>query len=101
MKVNYFLEVITSKVYGRHPDLDNRHGVSMSQMTTDMSNCCCSRNQKPVLSLFMTYYPVCNKSNSKGDACGSGTVYPSRALAFTPVLVRFVLPTFSFLCKVL
>ena len=57
MKVNYFLEVITSKVYGRHPDLDNRHGVSMSQMTTDMSNCCCSRNQKPVLSLFMTYYP--------------------------------------------
>ena len=49
MKVNYFLEVITSKVYDRHPDLVNRYGVSMSQMTTDMSNCC-SRNQKPILS---------------------------------------------------
>ena len=100
MKVNYFLEVITSKVYDCHPDLVNRYGVSMSQMTTDMSNCC-SRNQKPILSLFMTYYPVCNKSNWKGDACGSGTAYPSGAPAFTPVLVRFVLPSFSFLCKVL
>jgi hypothetical protein len=33
----------------------------------------------------MTYYPVCNKSSSKDDACGPGTAYPSGAPAFTPV----------------
>jgi hypothetical protein len=30
------VEVITSKIYGRHHDLVDRYGISVSQMTTDM-----------------------------------------------------------------
>jgi hypothetical protein len=31
----------------------------------------------PVLSSFMTYHRVCDKSNTTGATCGAGTAYPS------------------------
>ena len=43
---------------------------------------CCNHN--PVLSSFMTYHWVCNKSNTTCATCGAGTLYPSRAQRFTP-----------------
>ena len=36
-------------------------------------------NHNPVLSSFMIYHWVCNKSNTKGDTCEARTVYPSGA----------------------
>jgi hypothetical protein len=59
------------KFYGRHHDLVNRYGVFVSQMTTICSVC---RIHYPVLSSFLTYHPECNKSNTMGDSCGTGTV---------------------------
>ena len=38
---------------GRHHDLVNRYGISVSQMITDMIHL-------PVLSSFMTYHRLCN-----------------------------------------
>ena len=38
----------------------------------------------PVLSSFMTYYLVCNKSNKTGVTSGAGIAYPSGAPEFTP-----------------
>jgi hypothetical protein len=44
--------------------------------------CSICRNHNPVLSSFMTYHRVCNKSNTTGTTCGTGTAYPSRAPEF-------------------
>ena len=40
-----------------------------------------------VLSSFMTYHRVCNKSNTTGDICGAGTAHPSGAPEVTPVFI--------------
>jgi hypothetical protein len=43
-----------------------------------------SRSHNLVLSLFMTYQQVCNKSNTTGAIYAAGTAYPSGAPEFTP-----------------
>jgi len=70
------------KFYDRLHDLVNRYGISMSKITTVS---CVFRNHKPILSQFMTYHPICNKSNTAGTASGTGTAYPSGAPEFTLV----------------
>jgi hypothetical protein len=45
------------KFYGRHHNLVDCYGISVSQMTTICSTC---RKHFPVLSSFMTYHRVCN-----------------------------------------
>ena len=47
------------KFYGRHHDLADRYGIFVSQMTT-LRICSTCRKHFPVLSLFMTYYRICN-----------------------------------------
>ena len=42
------------------------------------------RKHFPVLSLFLTYYRVCNQINTMGATSGAGTAYPSGELEFTP-----------------
>ena len=44
------------------------------------------RSHNPILSSFMTYHRVCNKSNTTDATCGAGTAYSSRAHEFTPVI---------------
>jgi cell fate regulator YaaT (PSP1 superfamily) len=44
--------------YGRHHDLVDRYGTSVSHLTMDMFHL--SFNHFPVLSSFMTYHWVCN-----------------------------------------
>ena len=67
--------------YGRHHDLVNSYGVSVSHMTMDMFPV--SQSQSDPF-LFMACHRVCNKSNPPGATCGAGTVYPSGAHEFTP-----------------
>jgi hypothetical protein len=47
--------------------------------------CSVCRNHNPVLSSFMTYHQVCNKSNATDVICGAGTVYPFGVPEVTPV----------------
>jgi len=61
-------------------DLVNRYDVSGSKMTTDMFLLSYSHQ---VLSSFMTYNGVCNKSNTTGATRGAGTTH-SGAPEFTP-----------------
>jgi len=42
------------------------------------------RNHNPVLSSFMAYHRVYNKSNTMGPTSGAGTAYPSGSLGITP-----------------
>jgi hypothetical protein len=64
--------------------------------------CSVCRNRNQVLSPFMTYHRVCNKSYTTCATHGTGTAYPSRANEFTSgILVGFVLLDLSFLCDVL
>ena len=59
-----------------------RYGISVSQMTTDVSTC---RKHFPVLSSFMTYYHrLCNYINTTGVTSGPGATYPSGATEFIP-----------------
>ena len=54
-------------------------------------------NCNPVLSLFVTYHPVCNKSNTTGATSGTETCYRSGVPVFTSqFLVGFVLLDFFF-----
>ena len=54
--------------------------------------CYVSHKHNPILSSFMSYSRICNKSNMAGVTSGAGTASPSEALAFTPrFLVWFVL----------
>ena len=57
--------------YGRHHDLVNCYGMSVSQTTTISSVC---RNLNPVLSSFLTYHRVCNRSNTTDATCMTGEV---------------------------
>jgi hypothetical protein len=41
--------------------------------------CAVCRNHNSVLSPFLTYHRVCNKSNTTSAACGTGSVSPSGA----------------------
>ena len=43
------------------------------------------RNHHPVLSLFLTYQQVHNKSNATGAMCGAGTTNPSGPPATAPI----------------
>ena len=52
------------KFYGRHHDLVDRYGISVSQMTTDMFHF-------PVLSSFMTSHRICNQINTMGVTSGA------------------------------
>jgi hypothetical protein len=45
------------KFYGRHYDLVDRYGISVSQINNFFSTC---RKHWPVNSSFMTYHQVCN-----------------------------------------
>jgi len=53
--------------------------------------CSICRNYNSVLSSFMTYHRVCNKSNTTGVKCGGETANPSGILEFTPCVVGIVL----------
>ena len=57
----------------------------MSQMTNDIF---CCRNYNPIISSFMTYHRVFNKSNTMGSTCEAGIAYPSGASAFIPVFSK-------------
>jgi len=48
--------------------------------------CFVCRNHNPVFFSFMTCHHVCNKSNTTGATCGTGTAYPSAAPKFAPHL---------------
>lgn len=82
-------EVITSTVIGRHYDMVNRHGISMSQMTWICFVC---RKHFSVLSSLRTCHRICVKSYTIGSTCRTVTAYPFRASCFAIV---------SFLCCVL
>ena len=69
------------KFYGRHHDLVDRYGISVSQMTMDMFHC---RKLFSDLSSFMIYHRVCNKINTTGVTSGAGTAYPSGEHEFIP-----------------
>ena len=49
-----------------------------------LRSCSVRRNHNPVLSSFMTYHRVCNKSNRTGATRGTGTTYPSGGHEFVP-----------------
>lgn len=70
------------KFYDRLYDIVNHYGISMSKITTVSS---VFRNHKTILSPFMPYHPICNKSNTTGTVSGTGTDYPSGSLEFTLV----------------
>jgi hypothetical protein len=87
--------------YGRYHDLVNHYRVSVSQMTMDMSAC---RNHNPVLSSFMTYHQVSNKSNTTGarnclpfwsTPVFSG-VHVARSLVFCVMFCRWLFVLLSF-----
>ena len=49
-----------------------------------LRSCSVCRNHNPVLSSFMTYNSVCNKSNRTGAIRGTWTAHPSGAHEFAP-----------------
>ena len=61
------------KFYGRHHDLVDRYGISVSQMTTDTFH---------LSKHFMTYHLVCNQINMMGVISGAGASYPSGTSEF-------------------
>ena len=75
------LEVTFQMFYGCHHDLDNRYGLSLSQMTSDMF-----RNHNLIISSFVTFDQNCKKSNITGATSGAENDCPSGALEFTPKL---------------
>ena len=59
-------------------------------------------NNNPVLSSFITYNRICNKSYTMGVTCGAGTAYPYGAPEFTSGFQwDSCCSVFSFLCSVL
>ena len=52
-----------------------------------------SLNRNPVLSSFLTYHRVCNKTNTLGATCGAGTAHSS----MTPELIH---PCFLVGCSI-
>jgi len=49
--------------------------------------CSLCRTHSRVLSSFMNYHRFCNKSNTMGATCGTGTAYSSGERAFTPAFI--------------
>jgi len=47
--------------------------------------CYVGLNHRPVLSSFLIYHRICNKSGMTDVTCGAGTAYPSGVTQFTPV----------------
>jgi len=68
--------------------LVNSYGISVSQMTNDIFRC---RNYNLIISSFMTYHRVSNKSNTMGVTCEVGIAYLPEHLSSPRFLVRFVL----------
>jgi len=80
------VEVITlNTFYSHHYDFVNRYTVYVSQVTTYICSVC--RNHNTVLTLFMSYHRLCNKSNTTGATSGAGTNYTSAASVFCGVRV--------------
>ena len=67
------------KFYGHHHDLVNCYVISVSH---DHGCSVCSNHNK-VISSFVTYHWICNKSNMRSVTSGAGSDYPSRAPEFT------------------
>ena len=63
------------KCYGRHHDLVERYGISVSQMTTDTFH---------LSKHFMAYHLVCNQINTMGVISGARASYPSGTPEFIP-----------------
>jgi hypothetical protein len=47
--------------------------------------CSVGINNNPILSSVMAYHRLCNRSNTIGATCRSGTAYPSSAHEFAPI----------------
>ena len=60
--------------YGRHQHLVDCYGISVRY---DHAYCFGCLNHNPLLSSFMTFQQVCNKSNTTDATGGAGTTYPS------------------------
>ena len=75
------LKLLLGKFYSRHHVWVDRYGISGSQMITDVFRLRWSQNL--VISSFMTFHKVCNKSSTMGAASWAGTVYLSGAPEFT------------------
>ena len=63
--------------------------------------CYVGLNHRPVLSSFLIYHRICNKSGITDVTCGAGTAYPSGETQFTPVCRWGLCCTVSFLSSVL
>ena len=48
--------------------------------------CSVGSNHNPIRSSVMAYHRLCNRSNTIGAICGSGTAYPSSAHEFAPIV---------------
>jgi len=71
------------KFYGRHHDLVNRYEYLCHKWPRICSVC---GSYNPIFSLLTTYHGVCNKCNTTGATSVAGSVHPSEAPEFTPVL---------------
>ena len=58
----------------------NNHKMQLSTQCLKIENL-------HIISSFMTYHRVCNKSNTTGATCRAGTTYPSEAPEFNPGLL--------------
>ena len=75
---------------------DHGYVLFVRQKTTDMfcwsdrrpRICSVCRSHNPVLSSFMTYHRILNKSNTTGSTSEPGSAYLSEAPEFTPVVSR-------------
>ena len=77
------LKTSLGKICGSHHDLVNGYGCLWHRYPRICSVC---RSYIPVLlSSFMSYLRILNKSNTTGATSGAGTVYPSEARMFVPV----------------
>ena len=61
-----YVEVITSNVLWSPPCLSL---LLRSICVTNDNNCSVCHNHTPVLSSFIAYHRICNKSNTTGDTC--------------------------------
>ena len=51
--------------------------------------CYICRNHNPVISSFMSYYSICNKSNTTDASSGAGTAFPSGAPKLTTIYLGY------------
>ena len=74
------LKLSLRKYYGRHHDLVDRYGISVSQMTMGMLHL---SKTLPGPFLIHGFHRVYNYINTTGTTSGAGTAYPSGSLVFT------------------